>query len=238
MAKSLDNLAADHKASIEAIKKKIGWVWSPVSKTSEDWTQALSKVHQPLPVLKITKVETLRPPVTHRSVPIPAHGPDGMGSPPEVQFGKCERGIVAFMAINPGRSWTKTQVAIGSGYSVKSGGFTNALSKLRTAGILRGSGQELRINTDTASQVLGGIDELKGDVKEQWEKNLGKCERQIWQFLLTNPTAVFTKQELADNTGYSVISGGYTNALSRLNTLKIIKRVEGGIMLNPEILEI
>jgi hypothetical protein len=47
-----------------------------------------------------------------------------------------------------------------------------------------------------------------------------------------------SRQELAEATGYSVGSGGYANALSHLNTLKIIIRDNGNISLNREALTI
>jgi hypothetical protein len=46
----------------------------------------------------------------------------------------------------------------------------------------------------------------------------------------------FTKAEIGERTGYSAESGSFSNALSRLNTLGLIKRHhDGRIGLNPEV---
>ena len=50
----------------------------------------------------------------------------------------------------------------------------------------------------------------------------------------------YTKEEIAELTtvSYSANSGGFNNAISRLNTLGVLQRNSGKIKLNPELLEI
>ena len=182
----------------------------------------LIPTHKPIAPFKPTHMEVLSPP-----------------GDSETKFNKCDRQVVAFMAIDPSKKWTKNQIALGSGYSVGSGGFANTLSKLRTAGILSGNGKELAINIDTAIAVLGEIPRSSKNVREVWEANLNKCEREIWKYLESHGAGyILSKDEVAAATGYSVSSGGFNNALSHLTTLKIILRDSGNICLNPEALTI
>ncbi|KKN50427.1 hypothetical protein LCGC14_0632570 [marine sediment metagenome] len=65
-------------------------------------------------------------------------------------------------------------------------------------------------------------------------------EKEIYEVLLNNENLEFSKEELARETitQYSFNSGGFSNALSRLNTFGIIERRDGKIKLNPELLEL
>ena len=104
---------------------------------------------------------------------------------------------------------------------------------------MSGNGKELAINIDTAIAVLGEIPRSSKNVREVWEANLNKCEREIWKYLESHGAGyILSKDEVAAATGYSVSSGGFNNALSHLTTLKIILRDSGNICLNPEALTI
>ena len=122
--------------------------------------------HKPIAPFKPTHMETLNPP-----------------NEGDIKFNKCDREVVAFMAIDSSKKWTRNQIALGSGYSAGSGGFANTLSRLWTAGILKGSGKELGIDITTAITVLGGIPKADKNVSQVWESNLNKCEREIWKYL-------------------------------------------------------
>lgn len=156
-------------------------------------------------------------------------------------LGKCSRGIIRFLAQYPDRQFSKAQVAIATGYSAGSGGFNNALSELNQRGfILRGA--KLQVNAEAAGEIVNCVGEIQHQDYniETYKNNLGKCEREIYEVLLQQPDRVFTKEELsqATETTYSAGSGGFNNALSRLNTLELIERQNGLIRLNPELLEL
>lgn len=59
----------------------------------------------------------------------------------DAKLGRCERAILTVLAQHGSR--TKVQVAILAGYSHTSGGFRNAISALRTAGLVAGGGDAL-----------------------------------------------------------------------------------------------
>jgi len=156
-------------------------------------------------------------------------------------LGKCSREVIKFLAQYPDRQFSKAQVAIATGYSAGSGGFNNALSELNQKGFILRSGK-LQVNMEAMGDIVrtvGSIQHQDYNI-ETYKKNLGKCEREIYEVLLQHPEQTFTKEQLASSTEtpYSPGSGGFNNALSRLNTLELIERSNGRIRLNPELLEL
>lgn len=156
-------------------------------------------------------------------------------------LGKCSKAIIAFLAGLSPRDFTKAQVAIATGYSVGSGGFNNSLAELNTRGyIIRG--ERLKANPDAFKEIqasIGNIEPVDYNI-ETFKENLGKCEREVYEVLLDTPHDIFSKEALAAKTpsNYSPGSGGFNNALARLNTLELIVRERGGVKLNPELLEL
>lgn len=148
-------------------------------------------------------------------------------------LGACERKILGFLAMKPNQTFTKVQVGAMTGYRHSSGGFNNALSKLTQAGLIqREHGGLIRLGD---SEVQHLVDSTPHTLQD-WIAKLGACERAIYQKVLETPNADWTKPALAEETGYSAGSGGFNNALSRLNTLGLIRREHGGtIRLNPEV---
>jgi len=144
------------------------------------------------------------------------------------KLGKCEREILKALAAYPdGRN--SNQVAIMTGYSVKSGGFANALARLRTLEYID-RGQPMRI-TEAGKDFIGEIPEAPTgeEMQAQWKSQLPKCEREILDALFrahTDPdhSDGLTSDQLAEITGYSARSGGFANALSKLRTLELINR--------------
>ena len=76
--------------------------------------------------------------------------------------------------------------------------------------------------------------------KEAMISKLGKCEREIYEVLLSNQESEFSKEDLAliTATQYSSGRGGFSNALARLKTLGLIEKSNGMVKLNPELLEL
>jgi hypothetical protein len=147
-------------------------------------------------------------------------------------LGICPKKIYSFLAHKSNRQFTRCQIGAVTGYSVTSGGFKNAISQLRTLGLIEGSdllqvkiiNEELMINFDFSVQAI--------------VNSLPKCEKEIFEVLKEYPNTSFGLEELAGNTpsNYRPTSGGYKNALSRLKTLGLIEK-NGGIKLHPDMLE-
>jgi len=156
-------------------------------------------------------------------------------------LGRCARSILSLLYNNPQRGFKITLVGVFTGYSNKSGGFKNAISKLNAAGLIIRRGKEIIFNPQAQSETI----ELLGDdinlhetfTIENWAQKLPLCASVIYQFLMQNPNDEFSKEELAENTDYKV-SGGFKNAISQLNSLSLLVRGNGTIRLNSEILEL
>lgn len=151
------------------------------------------------------------------------------------ELGKCERALLGFLARRIDRSYSKTQVAVMSGYSQSSSGFANAVSALCTKGLVKRVGQDLQAMDAALSLVPEETVEPLSI--SDWAGKLGKCERSIFELLEeTGGSTEWEKEELATQAGYSVTSSGFANALSKLCTLGLAVRNSGGtISLNPEI---
>lgn len=147
-------------------------------------------------------------------------------------LGVCEKKILGFLAVSPDRSFSKVQVGAMTGYAHSSGGFNNAISKLSQASyIVRNNGLlQLAPGADVDSHLVGVPHTL-----QDWIGKLGTCERKIYESLLKDPSTSLDKVYVAEETGYSAGSGGFNNAISRLNTLGLIKRVNGALQINDEL---
>jgi len=178
------------------------------------------------PIINIPKVTQVIPKIKPRETFIS----DG-----EYQLGLCEKKLYSLLYQYSERSFSKAQMGVFTGYSNRSGSFSNAVSRLRQLGLIQGAGDSLQI-LEVKSELVGEFDFSK----EAIISKLGKCEKEIYEVLLQNPEETFGKEELATNTQtqYSANSGSFSNAISKLNTFGLIQRTDGMIRLNPELMEI
>lgn len=155
-------------------------------------------------------------------------------------FGKCERKILALLCSKPDDSLTKVQIGALTGYSAKSGGFNNSLSKLRARNLIIQRGDRFGISPQNAAEALEIVgDDFRGtgqEALEDWLSTLPKCEKEIYALLKADPDRIFTKNELGEESGYAPTSGGFNNAISRLCALGLAERKDGGISFNPALL--
>lgn len=145
-----------------------------------------------------------------------------LGQVAEIPLGRCERAILGVLAAR-GRTVTARLVALQSGYSIKSSGFKNALSSLRTKGLISGGKHELMMTGE--GQVAHGM--AGGDFRRMgasyWSGKLPKCERAIFDCLLQESQHALGREDIAAATGYSLTSSGFKNALSKLRGLELIE---------------
>lgn len=154
------------------------------------------------------------------------------------QLGRCERSILGFLISYPGRAFSKVQVAVMSGYSHSSGGFNNSLGKLNSMNLIQRNGGKLMC--DVGSDLSGLDIEANSGNLDSWLARLGRCERAIFETLReVGEDDAINKIALGELTNYSPSSGGFNNALGRLNSLGLIKRNGNGTLtINPEISEL
>ncbi len=151
------------------------------------------------------------------------------------ELGLCPKKVYSFLFANPDRGFTKIQLGLMTGYSPKSGGFNNAIYNLNTRGLIRREGNLVHLKEIDPQIASETQEEFSIDL---FVKKLPKCPQEIFKLLLDNPHQEYSKEEIAEETGYSPGSGGFNNSLYKLNALGIIDRNNGSIKLNPEILEI
>lgn len=148
---------------------------------------------------------------------------------------KAQRAILTALAQHGRR--TTSQVALLTGYSSKSGGYRNALSALRSAGLIEGRGEVAA--TAAGLEQLGTYDPLPtGPALLTWWKtaHLGRAERAIVDVLADNRPSAVPIDTIAEQAGYSPTSGGFRNALSRLRSLDLATG-RGELQLNPTLLQ-
>lgn len=135
---------------------------------------------------------------------------------------KAERAILAALAPYHPRPRTKRQVALLAGYAGGGGAFNNALSKLRTGGLIEGFG-EMGL-TEAGVAATAGIEPLPTGqaLIDYWMAQLGKAERAALEVAIRHYPNAIAKAELGEQAGYAHNGGGFNNALSRLRTLQLI----------------
>lgn len=155
---------------------------------------------------------------------------------PERKLSATARLIASFVFSNPDKRWSKAQVAMMIGRSLRSSGFTNAISELVVPGFIRRDGVFLSVGEQMPEGIDTGVEFSIANVK----RILGKCESELWAVLESNPDTMFTKDEWCDNTvsRYSPGSSGVGNAISSLNTLGLLSKHSGKFGMSEEAKEL
>ena len=138
---------------------------------------------------------------------------------------KAERKILSVLARHNPEPRPKRAIAIESGYAVSGGGFNNALSRLRTLGMVQGS-DPLQLTDSGRSYVTRYEREsmpIGAALADYWMRQLPKAERAILEVLTRPPRRSMSKEAIALETAYEVTGGGFQNALSRLRSLLLIE---------------
>ena len=199
-------------------------------KDNQEVRKSLKLAHQQLTqIRKVLTEPEHKPPPFPNPAPRPAPTPKPEPARPPLpaarqqnngdtkEFGKCHRAILAVLKQHG--PCTAGRLTLLAGYRY-SGGFKNALSDLRTAGLIVGENTGVMQATNEADAY--DVDQLPGDLKSYWlnHRSFGKCHRAILQALLENPNGM-TAEQLCEWTGYQY-SGGFKNALSDLRTAGVL----------------
>lgn len=186
---------------------------------------------------EVTRVAEYTPvrgttPAPRRSAPRPASqrpaaqrpAPAAPANDGDLRLGKAHRSILAALAPYHPTPRTLTQVALLAGYTKSGGGFRNAVSALRTAGLIEGS-DPIGV-TSAGLEALGDYDPLPtgAALVDFWlrQPQLGKAHRAILEALTKDYPDGLDRATLAERTGYEESGGGFRNAISRLRTLELI----------------
>ena len=128
------------------------------------------------------------------------------------------------------RSSTDAQLAVLGGYSVTSSSFSNAVSALRCAGYLSGAPTS-RLATKDGVERADHVEKMpRGPALIAfWQGKIQKAEAVILGTIVdmtrnTAGDAPLDKQVIANESRYSIASSSFSNALSKLRTLRLIDR--------------
>ncbi len=150
-------------------------------------------------------------------------------------LGKCHKVIMSLLYLNRNAGCTNLMLVLLGGYGYNSA-FRNALSELRTSGLLQGSNMERMLITET------GVMEVKSgrayaeiprgeDLWRMWLAKYGRCHVLILESVRAHDGHAGPK--LAELNGYGYNSA-FRNALSELRTANlIVGKNMGGISLAP-----
>ncbi len=181
-------------------------------------------------------VHAPRPPRTSPFA-MPPIGRDHVARPIE-DLGKCAMAMLNALACRTDRRTTRAQLAGMTGYSVGSGSFAQALGRLRSMGLVTGSGDDIRAS-DEGAKLAPNPEPTPtgGHLIHAWMGRLGKAEGQIlsaaWDAHLQRRS--LSRDELAKATGYSAQSGSFAQAIGRLRSLELVAK--GSLALGRALLE-
>lgn len=155
-------------------------------------------------------------------------GPGALVTVTELPLGRCERSILETLA-KFNESCSKAKIGIFAGYSSKSGGFNNAVSKLKSSGLVIAENGTLSI-TNEGIQEAGNVSPLPStndEILAFWKNKTGKCPGAILETLVPIYPNSMSKEDVGNQTNYSANSGGFNNSISKLKTLGLIEANNG-----------
>lgn len=183
------------------------------------------------PPASVSRRGQRRPPLA----PAPRSGPSSADRPPQTSaqgvdrtLAKAERQVLSCLA-TLNRTLSSTQISQLTGRSSKSSAFKNALSSLRTSGLITGGRDAISL-TDAGLAAINSVDSYDllptpgPGLIEWWKSNhLGKAEKSIIDVLMKVYPATLTKEEISEESGYSLTSSGFKNSLSRMRSFALIE---------------
>jgi uncharacterized protein len=169
-----------------------------------------------------------------------APNPKVEGSSPSVRastptgLSKAERAILGALGTT---DRSAQQVAVLSGYKAGTGGFNNAISALRTKGLLEGSAALLRLTQEGKAAAVAYAPALPRPGQERVEywashhavKKVASAVKILRCIAEVYPGALYVT-EIAERTGYTPGTGGFNNGLSRLRALDLATSPASGTL--------
>lgn len=157
-------------------------------------------------------------------VPLRRPDPHANGSAGDSKLGRAERAILQAIAQRHPAPSTRGQISRLSGYSIKSSSFSNALSALRTANLIDGYSDEVRA-TDAGLKTAGPLPPVPSGkaLFTFWSQKLEKAERIMLDVIIRHGGKGVDRETLSAESGYSITSSSFSNALSALRTLELIE---------------
>lgn len=246
--KEVSIITAKDRAALTGLYKKLSKAQAALENAERRMGEVLMKLHEqdeaPLTGKKtkslwhpdIGKIATKvhqrrlqRGQVPKRMADAPAADTNGLG--------KRHREIIAAV-FRQGRAVTKVQLAALVGLKHTGGTYNTYLSRCRTAGMLVGDGAAIQVTKAGAelAQADGHeqIPDHPDDIYDQWHKLLTGRTKDILALLWQCYPEEMAKDEIASELQMEPSGGTFNTYLSRLSSLKLVKRNRGSIAINGE----
>jgi hypothetical protein len=188
-----------------------------------------------LPPRPVAPPKRERAPVARAAPPRPLPPPSSDG---DFQLAPAEKRILMAVAPYPeGRS--KNQIGIMAGIGVNKSTLRNGLSKLRTAGLVEGPSDSVRI-TQAGLDFLGDAFEplpTGSELLDYWlaSTELALAERAMLQAIAEADGHPLSKHEVGDRAGYDPEKSTVRNGLSKLRTLGLIAGPSSAIRIHEDL---
>lgn len=159
-----------------------------------------------------------------------ARTPDGLSWD---TLSKAQRAILGVLYQYP-EGLDQAKVALLAGYTAGTGGFNNAVSSLRTSGLIEGRGT-LHITQDGDAIATGYVEPLPTGMEAlaYWEQHQAVRKVSSAPRLLRALFEAFPEwvalAELAQRCGYTPGTGGFNNGISRLRSLGLAESEPGHV---------
>lgn len=155
----------------------------------------------------------------------------------DTQLGPSEQKILGFLLLNPDKAYTKSQIGPMVKMQWKGGSFRTYVSRLRSKGFVTGS-NSIQI-TDQGQQTARELgirppDNLRAGL-EGWLDKLSGNIRKIYEVLLSDHSRVWSMDEIAKHADMECTGGSFRTYVSRLCTIGLAVKQDGGLQLNPEV---
>ncbi|MBL4817963.1 MAG: ATP-binding protein [Deltaproteobacteria bacterium] len=155
----------------------------------------------------------------------------------EIILNKCaETCLKKLVEFN--KPMTRKHLAVYSRYRPTSGGYSTSIKNLRDAGYIEENGTITP--TPAGIQRAGGLDPVPTnheDLLNHWKNKLGACSSKVLDFLCNiyyDPINSLTRPELAEATGYSPTSGGFSSSVKMLIDLSLATESKGQVKASEE----
>lgn len=148
----------------------------------------------------------------------------------ERPLSKGSQAILSYLETTYPESRSKTQVWVATGYA-PGGGFNNLIYELTGKNLIVKQPDGKFIATSGRTQ-----DRFVPDLSI-WDRKLSKGAGKIFNLLLTYSNDSYSKERIANETGYA-LGGGFNNLIYELTGKELIKKDGTEYTINPEILEL
>lgn len=149
-------------------------------------------------------------------------------------LGRCERAILARLAVAPSGRLDRVRIGIRTGYAHAGGGFLNALGALRSRGLVeKVDGGFALTSAGIAAAVTTGARVSAAMLLDDWCTRLTGRQRDMLRFLTSRRRA--TREQIAHEVGMEPKGGGFLNYLGELRSLGLVRRDGGNFVVHEDL---